>query len=174
MKLNNVDLDRLKEFEEKGRKYKEELKKTMKIDGEWVLDNNKGIQFISEVSFEKGKQIIKIDSPSWLGGNGNRPGPMVYCLVGLASCFLSTYATIASTQEIKLKRLKIKSSCKINFSKTLGISDDPITEEVNFEIDAEAENADKEKLKEILEIAKQRCPAIYSLTNVIKVNAKLV
>jgi hypothetical protein len=42
---------------------------------EWNFPS-KGYQFKTELSYEKGKQAIEIDSPSFLGGNGNRLGPM--------------------------------------------------------------------------------------------------
>jgi hypothetical protein len=42
------------------------------LQGEWNFDPSKGYQFKTELSYEKGKQVIEIDSPSFLGGNGNR------------------------------------------------------------------------------------------------------
>ena len=50
-------------------------------------------------------------------------------------------------------------------------ADEPITEGINFEIDAQSDNADSQKLQEILAIAEERCPAMYSMLHVIKVNA---
>ena len=64
-----------------------------------------GYQFRTELSFEKGKQIIEIDSPSYLGGNGNRLGPMGYCVAGIASCFIATFATVVVHQGIRLTKL---------------------------------------------------------------------
>jgi len=171
--LNNVNLTKINEFQERAKKNKNELRKQIKIEGEWILDQSKGYQFRSELVYEKGKQVIEIDSPTWLGGQGNRAGPMAFCLVGSASCFLSTFATIAAMKGVEFKKLSIRANCNLNFSKTLDLGDEPIIEEVIFEIKAEAINASKEELKELLEMAKQRCPAIYSLTNVIRVSTIL-
>ena len=62
----------------------------------------------------------------------------------------------------------------INFAKTFDIADEPITEGINFEIAlAESDNADKQKLQELVKMAEERCPAMYSMSHVIKVNAQI-
>jgi uncharacterized OsmC-like protein len=95
---------------------------------------------------------------------------MAYCIAGITSCFIATFATIASSQGITLSKLNVRSECNINFAKTFDIADEPITEGINFEIDAQSENADNQKLQEILAIAEEKCPAMYSMRTVIKVN----
>ncbi len=172
MRVNNVDLDKLSKTVNDGKNNKDTLKKTISLEGEWRLDGD--YQFSSELSYEKGKSIIEIDSPSFLGGGGNRLGPMQYCISGITSCFIGTFATIAAIQGIKLTKLRVKSSCRINFAKSLDVADEPIIESINFEIDAESENADKSRLKELLKMAEERCPAIYSMTHVIKPNIILL
>ena len=172
--INNVDMEKIRNTAENGRKDTQSLKKPVKLEGEWNLfDLEKGYQFRTELSYEKGKEVIEIDSPSFLGGNGNRLGPMAYCIAGITSCFIATFVTIASSHGIKLNKLKVKSECNINFAKTFDIADEPITEGINFEIDAQSDNADSQKLQEILAIAEARCPAIYSMLHVIKVNAMI-
>lgn len=172
MIINNVDLDKISKTIENGRKNKETLKKKVALEGEWHFD--KEYQFTAELSYEKGKEVIEIDSPSFLGGSGNRLGPMQYCIAGLTSCFIATFASVASSQGVKLTKLKVKSNCSINFAKTLDIADEPITESINFEIEAESENADKAKLQELVKMAEERCPAIYSMTHIIQTNATII
>ncbi|MEM4611917.1 MAG: OsmC family protein [Candidatus Nitrosocaldus sp.] len=171
--VNNVDLSKVSALIEQGKKDKSALRKIIRLEGEWILDESKGFQFRSEMAYEKGKQVLEIDSPTWLGGQGNRLGPMAYCIAGLTSCFIATFASVAASKGIRLKRLKVSSNCTINFAKTLDVADEPITESINFDIDAEAENADKAKLEEILRLARERCPAVYSMEHVIRVNAIL-
>ena len=169
--INNIDLEKIQNTAENGRKNKESLRKPVKLEGEWNLfDIDKGYQFRTELSYEKGKEV---DSPSFLGGNGNRLGPMAYCIAGITSCFIATFATIASSQGITLSKLNVRSECNINFAKTFDIADEPITEGINFEIDAQSENADNQKLQEILAIAEEKCPAMYSMRHIIKVNATI-
>jgi hypothetical protein len=99
--INNIDLEKIQNTSENGRKNKESLRKPVKLEGEWNLfDIDKGYQFRTEVSYEKGKEVIEIDSPSFLGGNGDRLGPMAYCIAGITSCFIATFATIASSHGI--------------------------------------------------------------------------
>lgn len=171
--LNNVDLDKVSKTLESAKSDPTSLKKPVKLHGEWNLDPSKDYQFKTELSFEKGKQVIEIDSPSFLGGGGNRLGPMAYCAAGIASCFISTFVNIASENGVRLSRLSVTAECNINFAKTFGLADEPITEGINFQVDAHSDNADKQKLHEILKLAEERCPAVYSLSHVVKVEAHI-
>ena len=173
-KINNVDLDKVSNTVTKGKEDKNTLKKPVKLQGEWNLDSNSEYQFKTELPFEKGSEIIEIDSPSFLGGDGNRLGPMAYCVAGITSCFIGTFAGIASQQGVKLTKLKVNTECNINFAKTFDLSDEPISEGINFQIDAQSENADYQKLQKILKMAEERCPAMYSMSHKIDVNAKIV
>ncbi|MER5176354.1 MAG: OsmC family protein [Candidatus Nitrosocosmicus sp.] len=169
--LNNIDLDKIQKTIESGQKDKQFLKKPVKLQGEWNLDIKKGYQFKTELASENGKQIIEIDSPSFLGGNGNRLGPMSYCIAGITSCFITTFVSIASSQGIKFTKLSIDAECNINFAKTFDIADEPITEGINFQIDAETDDVNKQKLQDLIKMAEERCPAIYSMNHIVKINA---
>ena len=173
-KINNVDLDKVSNTVTKGKEDKSMLKKPVKLQGEWNLDPNAEYQFKTDLSFEKGSEVIEIDSPSFLGGNGNRLGPMAYCVAGITSCFIGTFVGIAAQQGVKLTKLKVNTECKVNFAKTFDLADEPITEGINFQIDAQSENADKQKLQEILRMAEERCPAMYSMSHKIGVAAQIV
>ena len=61
----------------------------------------------------------------------------------------------------------------INFAKTFDISEEPITEEINFQIEAQSDNADKQQLQELVKMAEERCPAMYSMKHQINVNATI-
>src|SRR6188508_1166185 len=132
--INNVDLDKISQTTAMGRKDKSTLRRPVKLQGEWILDSAAGYQFKTELSYEKGKQVIEIDSPSFLGGNGNRLGPMAYCVAGIASCFIATFVSVAATKGIRLSKLNVNTECIINFAKTFDVADEPITEVINFEI----------------------------------------
>lgn len=173
-KINNVDLDKVSNTVAKGKEDKNTLKKPVKLQGEWNLDPNSEYQFKTELSFEKGSKVIEIDSPSFLGGGGNRLGPMAYCIAGITSCFIGTFVGIAAQQGVKLTKLKVNTECYINFAKTFDLADEPITEGINFQIDAQSENADNQKLQEILRMAEKRCPAMYSMSHNIGINARII
>ncbi len=171
--INNVDLDKISHTTAMGKKDKSTLRKPVKLEGEWILDPAAGYQFKAELSYENGKQIIQIDSPPFLGGNGNRLGPMGYCVAGIASCFIATFVTVAAGQGIRLTKLTANVECKINFAKTFDVSDEPITEGITFRIDAVSDNADKSKLQQLLKMAEERCPAVYSMSHIINVEATI-
>ena len=171
--VNNVDLEKISQTIESGKKDMSALRKPVKLQGEWILDSTKGYQFRTELGYEKGNQVIEIDSPSFLGGNGNTLGPMAYCVAGITSCFIATFASVAAGQAVKLTKLKVNAECNVNFAKTFDVADEPMTEGINFQIDAKAENSDKQRLQEILRMAEERCPAVYSMSQVIKVNAEI-
>jgi len=171
--INNTDLDKISQTIANGKKDKESLRRPVKLQGEWNMDPPKGYQFRTELSYEKGKGVIEIDSPSFLGGNGNRLGPMAYCVAGITSCFIATFTSVAATQGINLTKLNVNTECMINFAKTFDVADEPTTEGIKFEIDAESNNADKQKLQQLVRMAEERCPAMYSMSHVIKVNAQI-
>lgn len=173
MNINNVDLEKILKTVESGKADNASLKKPVKLQGEWILDKAGGFQFRTEMPFENGKQIIEIDSPSFLGGSGNRLGPMAYCIAGITSCFIGTFATIAASQGVILVKLGVNTQCNVNFAKTLDVADEPIVDAITFQIDAKSENADRAKLDDILKMALERCPAMYSMSHVVPVNAAL-
>src|SRR3970282_915271 len=103
--VNNVDLDKVSQTAANGKKDKSTLKKPVKLQGQWNFDPNNGYQFKTELSFEKGKETIEIDSPSFLGGQGNRLGPMAYCIARITSCFIRTFVGIAAHKGTKITKL---------------------------------------------------------------------
>jgi uncharacterized OsmC-like protein len=96
---------------------------------------------------------------------------MAYCVAGITSCFIATFVTVASFKGIRLSKLTVNAQCNINFAKTFDIADEPITEGIEFQIEAESQDADKQQLEEIIRLAEERCPAMYSMMHEIKVNA---
>jgi uncharacterized OsmC-like protein len=98
---------------------------------------------------------------------------MAYCLAGITSCFTATFVSVAATKDIRLSKLNVNTECIINFAKTFDIADEPITEGINFEIEAQSDNADKQQLQQLVKAAEERCPAMYSMKHEVKVNASI-
>ncbi len=170
MKLNNVDISRLEGTMEALRSDLSKAKKTNRIEGEWNISD--GPQFSATVEFEGGKTTLLADQPTFLGGGGQQPGPMIYCLYGSASCYAATFATIAAMEGINLSKLRVTAESYIDFSRALGLSDNPIVEKVKFVLHVESD-ASREKLIELEEMAKKKCPAVYCLTNPIELETEL-
>ena len=98
--INNVDIHKVAETTESGKKEKLTLRKPIKLYGEWNLDPTKGYQLRTELAYEKGKQVLEIYSRSFLGGNGHRLEPLGYCIAGITACFITTFVTLASSKGI--------------------------------------------------------------------------
>ena len=170
MKLNNVDVEKVKGTAAAITAEPEKAKKVIKIEGAWNLAE--GAQFSATLSYEGGKVTFEADQPTFLGGGGTAPGPMLYCLYGSASCYVATYATVAASEGVTLTSLKVTAESYVDFSRAMGIGDNPIAEKVKFTLDVIGD-ADEAKLKELEVLAAERCPAVYCLTNPIPLETEL-
>jgi len=168
---NNVNLDALQVFSETIQKDPSKGKRTNKIEGTWNLETGKP-QFSAEISYKEGKLTLEADQPPFSGGGGTRPGPMHYCLFGLASCYTATFATIAAQEGVELKSLKVEVESDVSFAKVFGVSDAPIIEEVRIELQVESE-AGEEKIDEIAKLAEERCPGVYCMTNPVPLKTQV-
>src|SRR3989339_964529 len=169
MRINNVNLEKAGAFVEEVKQDKSKALKVKKVEGVWNFEDVK-TQFTATLNHPQGSTVIEADGPPFLGGSGIKPDPVQYCLFGLAACFAQTFASIAAEKGIKLKQLKVAAENKVNLSRALGLSDEPIVEKVILEVKASGEKG--EDLSEIKRLAGQRCPGVYCLTNAIKLEIK--
>src|SRR3989344_5424654 len=170
MKLNNINLDKAGAFVEEVKADKSKAIKVKRVEGAWSFKGGEP-QFASTLEHANGSTIVEADAPPFMGGSGLKPDPVQYCLFGLAACFAQTFASIAAENGIELKKLKVTAENKANLSRALGLSNEPIVEGVKLIV--EFSNADKDKLKEIGQLAKERCPGVYCLTNPIKLDMEM-
>ncbi len=171
-RVNNIDLDKVMGTVNAVKSDPAKAKKIIKVSGSWVFGNPE-VQFRSAIQTERrGTFVIEVDSPSFMGGSGSRPSPMHYCAIGISSCFMATLMGVAAEKSIELKEALINIECVIDFSKPLGVADKPIIEEVRMNVSLK-DNADREILQKIVDEAYERCPAMYSLRNPVKVSVKL-
>ena len=169
--LNNVNVSMLEQVTREAETDKSKGKRSQKIEGEWLLEEG-GPQFRAEVNFEGGKIVMESDQPKNLGGGGTRPGPLHYCFFGLVSCYTATFATMASMMGIELKKLTAKLEGNLNFSRVFGLSGEPVMEEIRITLQVESD-ASREKLEEVGKLAYERCPAVFALTELVKLNTSL-
>ena len=169
--LNNVNVGMLEQVITEAEIDKSKVKRSQKIEGEWLLDEG-GPQFRAEVSFEGGKIVMESDQPKNLGGGGTRPGPLHYCFFGLVSCYTATFAVMASQMGIRLRKLTAKLDGDLNFSRVFGLSREPVMEEIRIVLQVESD-ATHEKLEEAEKLAYERCPAIFALTERVKLKTSL-
>jgi uncharacterized OsmC-like protein len=169
--LNNVNVGMLEQVITEAEIDKSKVKRSQKIEGEWLLDEG-GPQFRAEVSFEGGKIVMESDQPKNLGGGGTRPGPLHYCFFGLVSCYTATFAVMASQMGIRLRKLTATLEGDLNFSRVFGLSREPVMEEIRIVLQVESD-ATHEKLEEAEKLAYERCPAIFALTERVKLKTSL-
>lgn len=169
--VNNVNVSALEQVTKEAETDKSKVKRTQQVNGEWLLEEG-GPQFRAEVSFEGGKIVLESDQPKNLGGGGTRPGPLHYCFFGLVSCYTATFATMASQMDIKLSKLSAKLEGDLNFSRVFGLSQEPVMEEIRITLEVESD-APREKLEEVERLAYERCPAIFALTERVKLNTMM-
>lgn len=170
--VNHVDLEKVQNSVNAMKSNPANAKKVNRVEGEWVCEGSQGPQFRADFALESGKFTLEADSPSFLGGNGTKPGPLHYCVFGLTSCFASTFMTLAAMEGIPIKSARFAGECNVDFSKTFGLSDNPIIEKAKFRVTVKSD-ASKEKLEQLTRLAGERCPGMYSLTNKIEVETEL-
>ncbi|MDP2726980.1 MAG: OsmC family protein [Dehalococcoidia bacterium] len=172
MAVNNVNLEALEKMAGAIRQDAGKGKRTNRVEGTWNLAGGQP-QFSADLSFEGGKLTLEADQPTFLGGGGARPGPMLYALYGLASCFTATFVTLASQEALPLEEVKATVETDLDFYKVFGIADLPIVEQVRVNL-AVKSSAGRDALERVLKLAEERCPAAWCLRNPIPLAAKLV
>src|SRR3990170_4361998 len=171
MKLNNVNVDALQAAVRSAQDNPATARRVNGVEGCWNLVDGQP-QFVAVLGFDKGELLVEADQPPPQGGGGNRPGPVQYCLFGLASCFAATYASNAAMLGVEVRKLRVAAEADVNFSRTFGLSDEPIIEGVRVTIDVESD-APEEELHRVEELAAQRCPAVFCMTNQVSLKTTL-
>jgi uncharacterized OsmC-like protein len=142
------------------------------VVGDWVFEEGQP-QFRSEIEVEGGKFTIEADMPSKLGGWGSQPGPLHWCLYGLASCYAFTFAALSAMEGVSLNKLSVTAKGHIDFSKVFGLSENPIVEQMNFTVKVDSDTG-LEKLEQLKKQADEKCPAVFCLTQHIKISTQLI
>ena len=167
--MNNVNVSAMLAFVESAKKDAAQARKTKKVAGIWEFGEGKP-QFSASVEFANGKATLVADSPPFLGGHGQAPDPLQYCLFGLAACYASTFTAIATEKGLTLSKLAVTAENQLNLSKTIGLSNEPIVEEVRLVLSVSGK-ASRQQLEEINREAGERCPGAYCLRNPIRLVA---
>lgn len=164
--MRNINIKGIKKFLEDSKSDPSLLRRQMKVQVNWNMDENQP-QMFAEVEIPNGaKTKIVCDSAPFMGGKGIAPNPLQYCLFGMASCFLATFATVAYEKGLNIKSLSITAENNINLKRPMGLSDEPVVEKIIMRVQVESEHT-KEEIEEVKRIATERCPAVWCITNPI-------
>ncbi len=167
---SDVNLETVGAFVGEVQKDRSKAIKAKKVTGSWNLEQGK-VQFSAVLEHAAGSTVVEADAPPFLGGAGQKPDPVQYCLYGLAACFAQTFASIAAEKGVRLTKLQVSVENKINLSAALGIGNEPPTEMIKITVNASA--TDNSKLAEIEELSRKRCPGVYCLTHPIRLETEL-
>ena len=165
-KRNNVDLEALEKTLAEFQSDPAKMRRTNRVEGIWNVHEGEP-QFVAEVGHDGRRTRLEADQPLFLGGSATRPGPIQYCLYGLASCYTATFATMAAMEGVELEEVRTAIEADMNFARVFGLSDEPITSEIRINLTVRS-SAPQERLEQINRLAEQRCPAVYCLTNPIR------
>ena len=172
MGLNNINTDAAGKFMEEARNDPQIAKKSKRVEGEWDFEEGKP-QFKATLAFKEGERVVESDFAPFMGGRGLAPDPIQYCLYGMAACYIGTFVSLATMEGIALRRLKIAVENKVDLTRTLGLSSNPIVEGVEVTLTV-ASNVERERLEQIEALARDRCPGVYCLMNPIQLTTSLV
>jgi uncharacterized OsmC-like protein len=164
--MNHVNMESLTKLMEAIKGDPANARITPKVTGKWIFEEGQP-QFRSDIEVEGGTFTVDADMPTSLGGWGSAPSPLHYCLYGLASCYAFTFAALAAMEGVALRKLEVETEAHINVSKVVGLSDDPIVEEVRWRVVVDSD-ADDQTIERLKKLAEERCPAVYCLKNPIK------
>jgi uncharacterized OsmC-like protein len=172
MAMNNINLEEMKSFVAEVKQDLAKSKRTKKVECSWNFDEKKP-QMESKLPYPKGETTLRSDLAPFMGGTGSAPDPIQYCLFGLAACFAGTFMSTATMMGIKIESLKISAENSLDFSKTIGLTKNPIAEKVTIVTEVKSD-ANKEQLKNLETLARERCPGVYCLINPIPLELELV
>jgi uncharacterized OsmC-like protein len=171
MSLNNMNLEGMKGFLEEVKQDLSKAKRNKKVECSWSFDAKKP-QIESILQHPKGETAVHADLVPFMGGIGSAPDPIQYCLFGLAACFAGTFMATATMMGITIQGLKISAENSLDFSRTVGLTKNPITEKVKIVTEVKSD-ANQEQLKELQRLARERCPGVYCVENPIPLEFEL-
>ncbi len=171
MRVNNVDIDRVKQTTAAVQANPEQAKRQNRVEVDWQFAEDRP-QMVGTATVEGKPVTLEADSPTFLGGGGMRPGPIPYCLFGFATCFAATFASVAAEQGVRLRRLSVTAETTVDFTRSLGLGDTPPSTGMHFVVRAEADGG-RNVLERLKALASERCPGVYCITHAMPLTVDL-
>jgi uncharacterized OsmC-like protein len=171
MKINNVNITSAGAFVEQAKADPSVVKKIKRVEGRWCFDEGRP-QFSATMPHKTGETTVKADFAPFMGGEGLAPDPIQYCLYGLAACYAGTFVGLAAAAGVVLRSLSVAAENRVDLSRSLGLSDAPVVEQVKLALEVETD-ADEEQIAELERLARSRCPGVYCLSNPIPIEFEL-
>lgn len=161
--VNNIDLEMIadtkKAFDKEGGHHRVEKD----IEGVYRLEGSPS--FIAELRTDSSNILVSSDEPKLLGGRGVHVSPLTYVLYGVTACFANSLAIQCSLNGVELGSLKLKGHLTYDIGPVLTGIESPLIEELAIEVEADKD------ITELIELTKERCPALYAINHAIKTDA---
>lgn len=168
---NGVNLTKYREFIETVKQEPALGIKRLQVVGEWISDGP-APHFAAFLDSESGKVRVESDEPHVLGGGFTAPNPNQLCLAGAIACYASSFSKWAAMSGVDIRKLTISAAANIDMSKSLGVSENPPVEAIQYELMVDSD-ATIEELLEVKKLADERCPGVYCLTHALKLDVQL-
>ena len=157
--VNNIELDVIRETKkafqgEGGHHYVEK-----NIEGTYGLEGSPS--FVAEIRSDMSRLTVASDEPRILGGRGVHASPLSYLLFGVMACFANSLAIQCSLNGVELERMKVKGRLSYDIGPVLTDIDSPLIKRLEIEVEADKD------IREIIELTKARCPALYAIDHAV-------
>ena len=162
--VNNIDLDIVRETGKKTEAGKGHFDVEKHLEGEFHFEGSP--MFTAKLMSEKATFTMGADEPGLLGGKGVYATPLNYVMFGVMACYASTVALQAALKGVVLGKMKVKGHLYYDVGPMLSGIDSPLIKELKIEVEADKD------IREILEISRKRCPALYAIANGIKTDVR--
>jgi uncharacterized OsmC-like protein len=80
---------------------------------------------------------------------------------------------VATQKGVEIEKLSIQVKNTVDMTRPLGISKNPLTEGIKITLTVKSK-ASGEVLKEIEDLSREQCPAVYCITNPIPLSVELI
>lgn len=167
--INGIDVEVVKQTAAAMAADPAAAKKENVIEGRW---ESKEAVFRSTIETPQGSVTLSAAVPPFLGGRGQGPGALHFCLFGSAACYVGTLVAVAAEEGIDLGEVTVRIANKVNFRPVLGIASEPTVEGVTIEVNCSAA-IPEQTLHRLKVKTDAQCPGMYCLTQPIPVTTRV-
>lgn len=179
--VNGIDTDALNETIEAVREVPARAQATFRLDSEWQNGCHQtaltGTTSLNGEALEgrTARYSLSSDEPEALLGTDRGASPAEYVLQALAGCYAVTFATNAAIRGIALTELRFELEGDVDLQGFLNVDGSvrPGVSDVRVTVHAEATNADRGRLQELVSAVERLSPIRDTLVNPVRVTTTL-
>ncbi len=158
--VNNISMEVLHNTSERARGNGGSIPVEKEIVGTFSMEGSP--MFASVLDTGVSRFTVGSDEPVALGGKGVMPSPLTYMLYGVLACYTSTLAIQCASKGVSLGELKVKGTLTYDIGPVVVESELPIIKKLKIEVTASRD------IREIIELSRRRCPALFAIEHPIE------